>query len=971
MNSPQFTDQAIAPAPTDADRVHWLHAWAPSLVAALLGLALVAGALTGWWTWVQAAGLSVAAMIACALWAMVQASRDTRARAQMVAQLDELRDLNDQHSMAEHLGTFGTWSIERGGPRGAGSRLVFSPGSFRLFGWPAERIEPTLAQFTERLHPEDRARWMDTHRQVLRQGGEARIEYRFLRAPGEQVWIRSVGRAERTAEGKVSRLTGMAQDITGIRAMQQQLAASEAKFRELTQLSSDWVWESDPQHRWSYLSDSAEMVLGPWVNTLLGRTLWELPGGQTAFEQPDWGALRAAMQAHAPIEDFEYSLIDPDGQVRFVSISGRAIFDAHERFIGYRGVGSSITREKQQRLLLKVESDIATIMREQSDPERVVTAILITLCGVMGWSGGAHLKRLPGRDACSVQERWGYPAFTKMIADLPESLPLLADTAEGRAWDTGRAQWISELADEPGLAARYQADKLQARAIFLAPILDENGKVLSMLLFLSPATFRADRFFEQVAEILSRNLSLYLQRKAAERRLTHRSLHDALTDLPNRVYLTHQLETRLARQEPAAVLYIDLDRYKIINDTLGHSVGDQVLIEVAQRLRDSIRSQDVAGRIGGDEFILLLANLADRQEIERIARRVLAAIEKPFILMNRAYFLSASIGVAISPDDGSDAALLIKCADSAMYRVKSEGRNDVRFFAGTMSDERTEQLQLAGELPLAMQRGEVDLHYQPILDVGERKVIGFEALMRWQHPTRGLLMPERFLPVAEQSNLIREIGLWALRRAIEDRIELGLAAYGDAAVSVNLSARQFTEDGFLASLNALMNERSFPPKLLQIELTESAFIEQPERTVALIAELRRLGVRVIIDNFGTGYASLSYLKNLPVDGLKIDKVFVRGLPDDRGNAAIVQAITTLCAKLGLQAMAEGVETLDELRSLRSLECDRLQGTLIAEPLPFARLAGFMETLPEVRRMHLVHDGTGPAWSRPAPPGGAA
>jgi EAL domain-containing protein (putative c-di-GMP-specific phosphodiesterase class I) len=316
--------------------------------------------------------------------------------------------------------------------------------------------------------------------------------------------------------------------------------------------------------------------------------------------------------------------------------------------------------------------------------------------------------------------------------------------------------------------------------------------------------------------------------------------------------------------------------------------------------------------------------------------------------------------VAISPDDGSDAALLIKCADSAMYRVKSEGRNDVRFFTGGMSDERSEQLQLAGEMPLAMQRGEVDLHYQPILEVGDRRVIGFEALLRWQHPTRGLLMPDRFLPVAEQSNLIREIGTWALRRAIDDRIELGLDTWPDATVSVNISARQFTEDGFLASLNALMNERGFPPRLLQLELTESAFIEHPERTVTLIAELRRLGVRVIIDNFGTGYASLSYLKNLPVNGLKIDQVFVRGLPDDRGNAAIVQAITTLCAKLGLQAMAEGVETVEELKALRSLECDRLQGTLISEPLPYRRLAGFLETLPEVRRMHLVHDGSAPA-----------
>lgn len=960
MNKTQFNDQAVAPEPSFLTEARASPAYLPALWLVPVCLVLAASAAAGWLGWPLALGLVCLGTLGAAASSWHLGRQEALQLASLRQRADELQELNAQHAMAEYLGAFGTWTIERRADGKASSRFVWSGGSFRLFGFPAASGEPALLQFADAIHSDDRERWTQAHRRALRQGGEARIEYRFLPEGRDPIWIRSVGRAERDDSGQIVRLSGMAQDITGIRAMQQQLAASEAKFRELTQLSSDWIWESDSHHRWSYLSDSASVVLGRWVLALVGRAVWELPTSQHAFEQPDWGRLRASMESQAPIEDFEYPVIDPEGQVRFLSISGRAIFDTSGHFIGYRGVGRNITREKQQRLLLKIESDIATIMREQSDPERVVTAILITLCGVIGWSGGAHLIRLPGREAYTVQERWGYPAFTRMIADLPESVPLLTGTAEGRVWETGRAHWANDLALEPQLAQRFQAERLAAQAIFLAPILDENGKVLSMLLFLSPASFNAERFFDQVAEILSRNLSMYLQRKAAERRLTHRSLHDALTDLPNRVYLTHQLETRLARQEPAAVLYIDLDRYKIINDTLGHSVGDQVLIEVAQRLRDTIRGQDVAGRIGGDEFIVLLSNLAERAEIERIARRILSAIEKPFVLMNRAYFLSASIGVSISPDDGSDATLLIKCADSAMYQVKSEGRNDVRFFAGGMSDERSEQLQLAGELPLAMQRGEVDLHYQPILDVGDRRVIGFEALLRWQHPTRGLLLPDRFLPVAEQSNLIREIGLWALRRAVEDRIELGLATCPDAAVSVNISARQFTEDGFLSSLNALMNERAFPPRLLQIELTESAFIEHPERTVTLIAELRRLGVRVIIDNFGTGYASLSYLKNLPVDGLKIDQVFVRGLPEDRGNAAIVQAITTLCAKLGLQAMAEGVETLEELKALRSLDCDRLQGTLIAEPLPYGRLAAFLDTLPEVRRMHLVQSGAAPA-----------
>lgn len=959
MIKPQFNNPELLDGLPATPGVAVLRRQTPLLALAAVSIALICTLASGLSPWLLA--LTACAAIATVVWCGRLAAREARTLAQMRGRLDEMQELNSQHAMAEHLGAFGTWSIERSvDAKRRRSRLVWSAGGFQVFGWPAQDGEPATQQFADTIHPDDRARWVHVHRRALRSGGEARIEYRFLRGGKDQVWVRSIGRAERDDQGRIVRLIGVAQDITSIRTMQQQLAASEVKFRELTQLSSDWIWESDTRHRWSYLSESASAVLGVWVSTLLKRPVAAPSGAEPAFEQPDWAHLSAQMAAFAPIEDFEWPMIDPNGQIRFLSISGRAVFDQANRFIGYRGIGRNITREKQQRLLLKIESDIATIMREQSDPAHVITAVLISLCGVMGWSGGAHLRRQAGRDDYTVRERWGQPGFTGMVAELPESVPLLAGGAEHKAWEGAQAQWVGALESEPALAARFQAAQHHWRALFLAPILDEKNRVLSMLMFVSPATFQAEYFMSQIAEILSRNLSMYLQRKAAERRLTHRSMHDPLTDLPNRIYLTHQLEDLLTSQTQAAVLYIDLDRYKIINDTLGHSVGDQVLIEVAQRLRDSIRGQDVAGRIGGDEFIVLLPAQNDRAEIERVARRILAAIEKPFVLQNRAYFLSASIGVAVSPDDGVDANLLIKCADNAMYRVKSEGRNDVRFFAGGVSDERLEQLQLAGELPLAMQRGEVDLHYQPILNVGDRGVIGFEALLRWQHPKLGLLMPERFLPAAEQSNLIREIGQWALRRAIEDRQALGLSLYPDATVSVNISPRQFTEDGFLASLNALMNAHDFPPRLLQIELTESAFIEHPERTVAVIAELRRLGVRVIIDNFGTGYASLSYIRNLPVDGLKLDQVFVRGLPDDRGNAAIVQAITTLCARLGLHAMAEGVETVDELKALRSLDCDRMQGNLIAPPMPFARLSGFMETLPEVRRMHLVADAGTPA-----------
>lgn len=923
-------------------------------------LALAAGLHVGARAFPEALGAAAAFVLPIALLALgalafilLDVAEELAEQRAVVRRLSELQS---QYGVAESLAVLGSWVYDL--PE---DRFFWSEGAFRVFGADPAQPPPSPKAFVVCVHPDDQARWQQSHRRAIKQGREARIEYRFTKHGAEQIWVRSVARAETDRSGRVVRLAGIVQDITAMRAMAQQLATSEAKFRDLTQLSADWVWETDPEHRLSFLSDSAVAALGgDWVKANLGRYRWD--ARTTDFPKVDWERHRADLVATRPFEGFEYGLLDPQDNVHLVSLSGRPIFDDTGRFRGYRGVGRAVTQERQQQLLLQLEGEMASIMREQNEPERVITELIITLCGLMGWSGGAHLVQIPGTRAMTVRERWGSPALMRMLAELPAQIPMTVDSVEGRAWSSGQAIWLHDLGAEPAFAARYQAEALGQNAAFIAPIMDEHHNVLSALLFFGTVGFRAEGLLLQVAEILSRTMSLYLQRKSAEKRLMHASLHDALTGLPNRVYLTHQLEETLKHERTAAVLYVDLDRYKLINDTLGHSVGDQVLIEVARRFRESIRAADVAGRIGGDEFILLLLDLRDRAEIERIARKVLAAIEKPFVLMNRAYFLSASIGVAVAPEDGRDAHLLIKCADSAMYRVKSEGRNDIRFFAGNLSDERSDQLQLGAEFPLALQRGEVDLYYQPVLAVGERRIVGIEALMRWRHPIRGLLLPEKFLPAAEQSNLVREMGLWAIRRALDDRVEIGLDRFEDVAISVNISPRQLAEDGFLAQLNALLAERHVPPSLLRLELTENALIDNSDKTVALLAELRRLGVKVVIDNFGTGYASLSYLKNLPVDGLKIDRTFIRGLPEDRGNAAIIQAITTLAGKLGLQAMAEGVETAAEMRALRNFECDRMQGAFICEPLPLPRLRDFLESLPQLRQMHLVKGSGESAWN---------
>jgi len=849
----------------------------------------------------------------------------------------------ERERVAERLAGLGSWVHEL-----RDNRLHWSEGAFRIFGIAAAGGEPAPRDFLAAIDPADRQRWRDTLRRAVHEGQEMKVEFRYLRPDGQLAWIRMALRPECSGR-RIVRMSGVVQDISGVRAMQRQLAASEAKFRELTQLSSDWVWETDAEHRLAYLSESVDAALGPWARELIGLQPWQAPDYD--FLSPAWDHYRALVHEHRPIDGFEHSRISPDGRVFHLELNGRPVFDAAGAFAGYRGTGRNITRERQQRILLQLEGEIAAIIRDNAEPARAIREIVAAICRRLGWIGGLRVAEC--EDGLQVCEFEGSPAFQEMVEALPPTIACEADAPERLALAGGRHAWFASLDELPALRARYLAEELGARAALLAPIADDQGSARSLLLFLSPLGFQDEGFIGPIADTLSRTLSLYLRRTQAERQLRHASMHDALTGLPNRASLLRTLDQKLAADTHLAVLYIDLDRYKIINDTLGHAAGDQALIEIADRLRGAIRPQDIAARMGGDEFVVVLTGTLPHDAIERIARGILAAIEKPLLLGDRAWFLSASIGVATAPADATGIEMLVRCADNAMYEVKTEGRNDVRFFSGSLSDERAEQLQLAAELPLALERGEVDLHYQPALAIGERRVVCVEALLRWQHPERGLLLPERFLPAAEQSQLIREIGLWVLRRALDDRVRLGVDKHPDIAVSVNVSARQLVDDEFVVRLGELLAERKLPPHLLRIELTESAFVADPERTAELIARLRRFGVRVIIDNFGTGYASLSWLKRLPVDGLKIDRAFVHGLPGDQGNAAIVEAITTMAARLGIQAMAEGVETAAELRGLRALNCDQVQGTLIAEPMPVDEVEDFLETLPALREMHLA------------------
>ena len=432
----------------------------------------------------------------------------------------------------------------------------------------------------------------------------------------------------------------------------------------------------------------------------------------------------------------------------------------------------------------------------------------------------------------------------------------------------------------------------------------------------------------------------------AAQRVQQLACYDSLTGLPNRNMFIAELERALARARRGGgafgLCFIDLDRFKTINDSLGHAAGDELLKTMATRLRGLLRESDLVARLGGDEFVVLLEGHADVASLSSVARKMLAAVSEPLALEGRSLWITGSCGVALFPADGDDANTLLKNADAAMYQAKAEGKNNFQFYTEALAAQAADLFALESDLRLAVERDELVLHYQPKIDLASGSMRGIEALIRWQHPERGLLPPGEFIPMAEDSGLIVPLGRWVLREACGQ-----LRAWRDAGISVprcavNLSARQFGNESLLDDVLESLSGAGLGADLLEVEITESVLMSDPERANRILQRLHALGVHISIDDFGTGYSSLAYLKRFPAQTLKIDRSFVSGLPADRDDAAITQAVIALSHSLGLQVVAEGVETQEQLEFLQRLGCDQAQGYLIGRPMPAAQLAPRLE-----------------------------
>ena len=510
----------------------------------------------------------------------------------------------------------------------------------------------------------------------------------------------------------------------------------------------------------------------------------------------------------------------------------------------------------------------------------------------------------------------------------------------GAEEDVGKARWeISRLqmTEEQWRPHKAALEARRAFQDFVYQRLDIRGNLRTISVSGRPIFDEEGRF--QGYRGTGRDIT---EQKRAEEQIRHLAQHDALTELPNRMLLHDRIGQAIAQTQRnrgvLALLFIDLDRFKTVNDSLGHPVGDRLLKTVAERLGACTRGSDTIARIGGDEFVVLLSDLDQPEDARYVAQKVLDALSEPVTINGHELKVTPSVGICAYPHDGEDVETLMRNADTAMYHAKQMGRNNFQFFTQAMNDAAQERLLLENDLRHAVERDEFVVHFQPMLDVKTGAILGLEALVRWRHPTRNLVPPSEFVPAAEETGLIGPIGEWVLTHACAQVRAWHNAGYPELRVSVNCSAQQFQREGFVETVRRIVRETGLPARCLELEITESVIIQHSQEVMGRFEALEDMGVRISIDDFGTGYSSLSYLKRIAVSQLKIDQSFVRDIHSDPDDAAIVSAIIAIAHSLGLEVVAEGVETPEQLAFLRSLGCDAAQGYYFSRPVPPEELA---------------------------------
>jgi diguanylate cyclase (GGDEF)-like protein/PAS domain S-box-containing protein len=785
-----------------------------------------------------------------------------------------------------------------------GHVIYASPAAERMLGWSMSAFalgaDPAEARTGfDIIHPDDADR---VHELLVRtEGGprvESRVELRVIRPDGEVIWIEAIA-TNRLDDPAIGGMVVNARDITDRKVAEAELAGSNEYFRSLVQHASEYVTVTGPDGRYIYVSPSVVEFTGRSAEDLIGSPHLEIhPEDADKVFEP----LERLRDNASASERFAARLQRHDGVWRNFEL-------VTSRVAGGVNAGALVVNAID--VTERIESEAA--LRESE--ERFRSAFEHAPIGMALGSADATILRTN-------------EAFAAMLGRSSDAMVgmRIADFTHPDDWSRTDDRIQRLFAGE---ISGYQLEKRYLHAdgsavwvsISVSAVRDADGRALYTI--------------AQTEDIT--------ERKAVRERLAHQAVHDPLTGLPNRASFLNRLEVALddasQQRTRVAVLFLDLDHFKVINDSLGHEAGDQLLVTIGHRLRRILRPTDAIARFGGDEFTILSDAVADPDAVMTLAQRVLVEVARPILLTEGEVFVTTSIGIALSGHGTETPQTLVRDADTAMYRAKDAGRARAAFFDERVRARTLEHLHTGNALHRALARGEFEVHYQPILELETGRVTRFEALLRWNHPERGLLSPIDFIGLAEETGLIVPIGAWVLDAACVQAAQWAAADPGPPAlgISVNLSPRQLVELSLPGEVERTLEHSGLDPDRLWLEITETALMHDTESAASALRVLRNQGIHLAVDDFGTGYSSLSHLKGFPVEALKIDQSFVSGLGDNPEDTAIVSAVVSLAHALGLNATAEGVETAEQLAELRTLGCDHAQGHLFSKPLTAAEL----------------------------------
>ena len=804
-----------------------------------------------------------------------------------------LRERESGLRMAQQVGKVGSWERDL-----YSNRLTWSEETYRIVGADPNAFVPTRESLFERVHPDDLPRLKRASEDAQAGLSPLAIDYRVMLPDGTLRHVHVRADVMFDERGRARRMVGTIQDITERKRVEEELKASEQRFRRLVETTKVVPWTSDPEEqRFTYIGPQIEKVAGypaqDWCTSGFWRSKLDPAECDAILEQCGAGLARG--------EDHEV-------EYRFLAADGRWLWLRELVSV----VDGPDGRRTRQGFLLDVTAS------RSAEAELRLAAQVFQSSGEAIVISDARHRILTLNPAFT--HITGYTA-AEAIGQTPYAL-----SPSMRSPDREREAWTE--VDRNGY---WQGEVWDRRS---------NGDVFLKWLTISAvrdAQGRPSNYIEIFSDIT--------ERKEREERVHHLAHHDALTDLPNRQLLRDRIAQALALAERSrsriAVMFLDLDRFKTVNDSLGHGVGDELLKEVSRRLRSCMRASDTVSRLGGDEFVILMPNVADAEHVAVTARKILNTVARPYNISGHELVSTPSIGISVYPADGTDVDTLLRNADAAMYHAKGTGRNNYQFFTQDMNARALERLSLEHSLRRALERDELRLHFQPQYSLADGCMVGMEALLRWEHPEQGLVLPGQFIEFAEESGLILPIGEWVLKEACRQNRAWQDAGLPRLPVSVNISALQFRQPDFVDTVERALAGASLEARCLQLEVTESVIMYEPERVTAALQRLKDMGLELAIDDFGTGYSSLSYLKLLPIDRLKIDRSFVRDVPADTDDEAIIAAIIALTRKLGLRTIAEGVETREQLEFLREQGCDEVQGFLLSRPLAPGDCAGLL------------------------------